>query len=232
MCEQYSITTNRQAMRRISERLGLELAESYVPRASVRRSDEVLVLRNRGTGLEWAAARFGMPTPVDRLKPGARVDRGIANIANPRYPHWRQWLGPANRCVVPATSFIEHNSADGTYAPIEFAFAADRPMFFFAGLWTPWTGVRRVKEGVREMDLFGILTIGANADVAPYHGRMPVILLTPEEVGIWLTAPTAEALRLQLPLPDGSLIFAQSRGTGTARTPAVSGPSPRAENAG
>ena len=32
-----------------------------------------------------------------------------------------------------------------------------------------------------------------------------MILRTPEEVDTWLTAPTAEALKLQRPLPDGTL---------------------------
>ena len=34
---------------------------------------------------------------------------------------------------------------------------------------------------------------------------MPVILTTPEDVETWMTAPPDEALRLQRPLPDGSL---------------------------
>ena len=34
---------------------------------------------------------------------------------------------------------------------------------------------------------------------------MPVILTTQDEIEQWLTAPTAEALKLQRPLADGML---------------------------
>jgi putative SOS response-associated peptidase YedK len=34
---------------------------------------------------------------------------------------------------------------------------------------------------------------------------MPVILTTPDEVETWMTAPPDEALKLQRPLPDGTL---------------------------
>jgi putative SOS response-associated peptidase YedK len=34
---------------------------------------------------------------------------------------------------------------------------------------------------------------------------MPVILRTPEEIDTWMTAPAAEALALQKPLPDYAL---------------------------
>jgi putative SOS response-associated peptidase YedK len=34
---------------------------------------------------------------------------------------------------------------------------------------------------------------------------MPAILTTPDEVETWMAAPPDEALRLQRPLPDGSL---------------------------
>ena len=55
-------------------------------------------------------------------------------------------------------------------------------------------------------DLFGFLTCAPNGDVAPVHPKaMPVILITPAEWRQWLTAPTALALQLQRPLPDGML---------------------------
>jgi putative SOS response-associated peptidase YedK len=41
---------------------------------------------------------------------------------------------------------------------------------------------------------------------------MPVVLRTPEDWDAWMTAPAAEAMKLQRPLPDGALrIVAQVR---------------------
>src|ERR1700722_17571811 len=77
---------------------------------------------------------------------------------------------------------------------------------FFAGIWTNWTSVRKVRTGEETTDVFGFLTTEPNAEVAPIHPKaMPVILTTPEEVETWMTAPTPEALKLQRALPDGAL---------------------------
>jgi putative SOS response-associated peptidase YedK len=78
----------------------------------------------------------------------------------------------------------------------------------FAGLWTPWRGVRGPKSAPVEGDheLFGFLTTEANAIVAPIHPKaMPVILTTPAEVDQRLEADTPDALTLQRPLADDTL---------------------------
>ena len=92
--------------------------------------------------------------------------------------------------------------------PTWFALSADRPLFAFAGLWTPCRGVRGPKsarvEG--EHELFGFLTTEANAVVAPIHPKaMPVIMTTTEEFDLWLEGETVEALKPQRLLPDGML---------------------------
>jgi len=53
----------------------------------------------------------------------------------------------------------------------------------------------------------GFLTTEPNAVVAPIHPKaMPVILTDSGEIDLWLSAEaTADALRLQRPLPDDAL---------------------------
>ena len=54
--------------------------------------------------------------------------------------------------------------------------------------------------------LFGFLTTDANDIVGAIHPKaMPVILTTPEEIETWMTAPAEVALKLQRPLPNGTL---------------------------
>ena len=82
----------------------------------------------------------------------------------------------------------------------------DRPLLFFAGIWTNWTSTRKVKEGEVSADLFAFLTTEANGVVGPIHPKaMPVILTSEEEIEAWMLAPPLEALRLQRPLPDDAL---------------------------
>lgn len=90
----------------------------------------------------------------------------------------------------------------------EEALSEDRPLFAFAGIWTAWRGVRGPKSAPIEGDheLFGFLTCDPNSVVAPIHPKaMPVILTTPAEVDLWLSAETADAMALRRPLPDDAL---------------------------
>jgi putative SOS response-associated peptidase YedK len=160
---------------------------------------------------ELVMLRWGLPSPPAFVR---GIDRGVTNIRNLTSPHWRGWLGQFNRCVVPATSFCEPSTnpdpSSGKKIWTWFALAEDRPLFCFAGIWRSWYGVRGAKaepvEGRHE--LFGFLTTEPNAEVQAVHEQaMPVILRTADEIDLWMNAPISEAIALQRPLPDDTLMI-------------------------
>ena len=205
MCNLYSLTRGQAAIlamaRAMSDRTG-----NLPPLPGIYPDYRAPIVREGEGGRELGYARWGMPSPAFALK-GRNCDPGVTNVRNAASPHWRRWLGRDSRCVVPFTSFAEPAARpDGKKENAWFALGEDRPLAFFAGIWTRWTSVRKVKEGETTNDLFAFLTTEANAEVGAVHPKaMPVILTTPEEVEQWLAAPAPEALLLQRPLPPGML---------------------------
>jgi putative SOS response-associated peptidase YedK len=205
MCNLYSLTKGQQAIRELSRAM-VDRTGNLPSLPGIFPDYSAPIVRNGPDGRELTMARWGMPSPVFALK-GRNSDPGVTNIRNTKSPHWRRWLGPENRCVVPWTSFSENGlMPDGSRPPVWFAFDESRPLAVFAGIWTRWTSVRKVREGETTNDIFGFLTCEPNAEVGAIHPKaMPVILRTAEDVDAWLSAPVAEAMALQRPLPDGAL---------------------------
>jgi putative SOS response-associated peptidase YedK len=143
-----------------------------------------------------ANSRCALGHAVAGLRPeGPQFGLSVTNVRNVSSSHWRRWLGVESRCVVPFTSCSENETLpDGSKPPVWFALDETRPLGFFAGIWTRWSSVRKVKEGETTNDLFAFLTTEPNAIVAPIHPKaIPVILTRAEEIETWLTAPIGEA---------------------------------------
>jgi len=202
MCNSYSLTKGQAAIialvRAMHDRTG-----NLPPMPGIFPDYLAPIARNAPDGVrELAMARWGMPSPAQYG--GAPV----TNIRNVKSAHWRAWLKPENRCVVPFTSFCEWANTAPRKTPTWFALSEDRPLAVFAGIWTMWHGKRGTKSNPIEGEhqLFGFLTTNANAEVGAVHPKaMPAILTTAAEIEQWMMAPAEEALKLQRPLPDGSL---------------------------
>ena len=135
-------------------------------------------------------------------------NRPVTNVRNVKSPYWRGWLKPEFRCLVPATSFCEWTDA-APKVQHWFALTGDepRPIFAFAGIWRPWSGIRGTKAAPVEGEhlLFSFFSTEPNEVVRPIHSKAMPAILRPAEWDAWLNAPADEALALQRPLDAAGL---------------------------
>lgn len=205
MCTRYSLTKGQAAILALIK--AMKDNAGNVPSMPAIYPDGVApVVRSTEKGTELIKMRWGFPKPV--------IYKGgpVVNVRNVKSNFWKPYLKPEQRCLVPATSFLEFTDKIDPETERKtatwFALSKKRPIFFFAGIWREWQGARGTKADPVEGThlLYSILTTEPNKDVKPVHSKaMPVVLTEPEEWETWLTAPTDKALKLHRPLENGLL---------------------------
>jgi putative SOS response-associated peptidase YedK len=205
MCNLYSLTSTQSAIADLVQ-LWNDQTGNLPPLTGIYPDYPAPVVTQESEGRVMRMMRWGMPSPAFVLE-GKKTDKGVTNVRNTSSPHWRRWLGPEHRCIVPFTSFSEYQVVKGQPPKtVWFAPTGPQKTLFFAGIWTNWTSVRKLKEGETTNDLFAFLTVEPNGLIATIHPKaMPVILRSEEAIAHWLTAPAQEALKLQRPFPDDGL---------------------------
>ncbi|MET0529412.1 MAG: SOS response-associated peptidase family protein [Microvirga sp.] len=126
MCSLYSLTRQQSEIGKV---LSVELDDTgnLPPLPGIFPNTSAPVIRMRDGARALSMMRWGMPSPAFVLR-GRKVDPGITNVRNTASPHWRRWLSPEHRRLVPFTGFSENEkAADGLHPPVWFALTKDRP---------------------------------------------------------------------------------------------------------
>src|SRR5258708_12094953 len=142
MCNLYSMTKNVDAIRRLFAALNSRVG-NLPSMPGIFPDYPAPLVRNLPDGCEIVMARWGMPSSqralMDATKKRAHKleakgkavdfkellrmgpDGGTTNIRNVNSAHWKRWLGPENRCLVPFTSFPRTTPTTARNAPVGFS---------------------------------------------------------------------------------------------------------------
>ncbi len=165
MCGRYTLAANAEEL---VEAFGIPLPTfELVPRYNIAPSQLAPVVAADRHGRRVGLLTWGLvPGWADEPGPGminARVESAAEK------PSFREALD-RRRCLVPANGFYEWKRVNGGKIP-HWIHPTAGGVIAFAGIWERWS-----RPGAEPRHTFAILTTKANADVAPLHDRMPVIV--------------------------------------------------------
>jgi putative SOS response-associated peptidase YedK len=156
-----------------------DLVAAVEPHYNLTPGRAVAVVRDREgqrrlDALQWGLIPFwAKDATIGRRLVNARLDSVAAK------PAFREaWQ--RRRCLIPASGFYEWSEPQGGRKRPHFIRPAAEPLLALAGRWERW----RTPTG-EKLETCVIVTVDANAQLAPIHDRMP--LLIPRDAhALWL----------------------------------------------
>ncbi len=167
MCGRFTLTASPEA---VMAHFNLTAAEAVIaPRYNIAPTQPIAVILNRSPRT-LSLARWGLtPSWAERTGRQAPLINARAETLHAR-PTFRRLLA-RQRCLIPADGFYEWRTDEhNRKQPLRFT-RRDEGLFAFAGLWELW----QTPQG-QPMPACVIVTVPANALVAPIHDRMPAML--------------------------------------------------------
>ncbi|NJC28217.1 SOS response-associated peptidase [Neolewinella antarctica] len=202
MCGRYSVVIDEAKLRKQFTR-DLLLPKAGLPtNYNVAPTQNNLVITNRSPD-EVSLFRWGLvPFWAKDLKIGARMinarREGIEDKASFRKPIREK------RCLVIADSFYEWQRKDGKKVPHRIL-PTDGSLLVMAGIWESWKD--KTDPAAETVYTYSIITGEPNAEMAPIHDRMPMLLQNEDLQKAWLDeASSLEDIKDLLRTPaDGVL---------------------------
>lgn len=195
MCGRLNIT-DHAGLRWLLEILGIPLAGDALPAPdyNVSPDSRLLAVSRNADGYHHGLIRWGLRPAWARE---GQFKRPLINARSDGVwdkPSFRSAIRK-RRLVIPITGFYEWRREDAHRQPHYFH-AAKQPALALAALW---------ERDLRGQAGCALLTTEANADMAPVHDRMPVILPT-GAMADWLASTDRAQLASLLQPTDGGVL--------------------------
>ena len=184
MCGRYLIESDNERMQAIIERMQRDSPGVAAQLGEVFPTQMAPVIVAQNGDCTVRAMRWGFPR-----------GGGHGVVINSRsekadYTPMFQRAVRERRCLVPMTAFYEwRRTPSGGKTKDKFAFVSkggqERGVMYLAGVYGEFLG----GFAGGGFDGFAILTREADAQMSPYHARMPVILDNEQARKLWLLAP-------------------------------------------
>ena len=177
MCGRYTLTSPVEALRQLFDFAGA--APNLGPRHNIAPTQRAPVIRlGADGGREMQMLSWGLvPYWAEDISLQSHMINARGETVAEK-PAFRQAFRQ-RRCLVPADGFYEWPTV-GAKSKQPFLFRRqDKVPFAFAGLWERW-----VPPQGEVLESFTIVNIAANATMAPFHDRIPVIL-DPLDYAAW-----------------------------------------------